>query len=116
MTRQGISQALGAASKRPSVRDKPQADQPRAHPSPLWKPVVSAFGKDKAEDWLQVCRVKPRSRVLDVRNAAGSMHHPRRHPMGKIRLPRRHVRDGHRQFLRFPVVGKIAIGAGAIRR
>jgi len=116
MTRQGISQALGAASKRPSVKDKPQADQPRMRPSPMWKPVGSAFGKDKAEDRSLACRVKPRSQVLEGCNAACSVHHPRRHPMGKIRLSRRHVRDGHRQFLRFPVLRKVAIGAGAIRR
>ena len=55
MTRQVISQVLGAAPKRPSVRDKAQIDQLRMHPSPMWEPVVGAFGKDKAGERSPSC-------------------------------------------------------------
>jgi hypothetical protein len=60
MLGQVISQVLGAAPVRPPARDKTQADQQRLRPSPMWKQVVSAFGRDKAEERLPACQVKPR--------------------------------------------------------
>jgi hypothetical protein len=36
-----------------------RTDQNQMRQSPMWKQMVQAFGKDKAEELLKACQVKP---------------------------------------------------------